>query len=167
MATAHAGRKSGRAKQWWGLAAWLLLCLLVSGLGGAVTASSVNDWYTTLHKPPFNPPDWVFAPVWSALYLMMAVAAWRVWRLPASRLRTRGLQVFGVQLALNLAWSFLFFGWQRMDLALLDILLLLGLIALNLRLFLQLDRPAGWLLLPYLGWVAFASVLNASLWWLN
>jgi tryptophan-rich sensory protein len=161
------GNRSAAAKQWWGLAAWVFLCLLVSALGGLVTASSVNDWYTTLHKPPFNPPDWVFAPVWTALYLMMAVAAWRVWRLPGSDLRSRGLWIFGAQLAVNLAWSFLFFGAQRIDLALLDIVLLLALIALNLRLFLQLDRPAGWLLLPYLAWVAFAALLNASLWRLN
>jgi len=161
------GGNAAGAKQWWGLAAWVFLCLLVSALGGLATASSVTDWYTTLNKPPFNPPDWVFAPVWTALYLMMAVAAWRVWRLPGSELRSRGLWLFGVQLVVNLAWSFLFFGWQRIELALFDILLLLVLIALNLRWFWQLDRVAGWLLLPYLAWVAFATLLNASLWWLN
>lgn len=150
-----------------GLVAFLFTCLVVSGIGGLVTASSVGDWYTTLNKPDFNPPNWVFAPVWTALYVLMAIAAWRVWRSAETAARHRALQVFGIQLALNLLWSVLFFGFQQIGLALAEILLLASAIAYCAVLFWRIERLAGWLLFPYLLWVSFAAALNLSLWLLN
>jgi len=169
-----------RARDLAGLAAFVLLCLGVSALGAWVTATSVGGWYQGLAKPAFNPPDWVFAPVWTALYLMIAVAGWRVWRRRGTT-SARGvtsahsgttsahcaLGVYALQLALNLAWSFIFFGAQAIGIALAEIALLLGAIVVNLRLFWRIDRAAGLLLAPYALWVAFAAVLNAALWRLN
>ena len=111
-----------------GLIVLLLLCLLVGGIGGAITATSVDSWYQTLQKPAFNPPDWLFAPVWTSLYLMMAVAAWRVWRRVGLSAGWKALTVFFLQLGLNLLWSYLFFGMSRIDLALIEIIILLTVI---------------------------------------
>ena len=154
-------------RDWLALALFVVLCLGVSGIGGAVTATSVGGWYQTLEKPAFNPPDWLFAPVWTVLYLMMAVAAWRVWRAPASPARRAALLAFAVQLALNLAWSFLFFGWRWIGGALVEIVVLLAAIAVTTGLFRRVDRAAGLLFVPYLLWVAYATALNAALWLLN
>ena len=143
------------------------MCLAVSGIGGAITATSVDTWYQALEKPPFNPPDWVFAPVWIALYVLMAIAAWRVWRLRSSEVTGKALAVFAVQLGLNLSWSFLFFGLQRIDLALVEIVILLWAIITNTIMFWRIVRLAGLLLVPYAAWVTYATVLNASLWLLN
>jgi translocator protein len=150
-----------------GLVVFLALCLAVSGIGGAITATSVGTWYQALQKPPFNPPDWVFAPVWTTLYVLIAIAGWRVWRGARFEVRWIGLTVFAVQLALNLAWSFLFFGLQRVDLALVEIVILLLAIIANTILFWRIDRWAGAFFVPYVLWVAYATALNASLWWLN
>ena len=149
------------------LVAFLVLCLAVSGIGAAVTATSVGTWYQALHKPAFNPPDWIFAPVWTTLYILMAIAGWRVWRQAGFETGRKALTVFMVQLALNLAWSFIFFGQQRIGLALIEIAILLLVIIATTVLFWRIDRWAGVLFLPYVLWVAFATVLNASLWWLN
>lgn len=149
------------------LAVFLVLCLLVAAVGGAVTATSVGTWYAALAKPAFNPPDWIFGPVWTVLYLMIAVAGWRVWRWrerPGARL---ALGAWGVQLALNLGWSFLFFGARLIGAALVEIVVLLAAILATAALFWRIDRLAGWLLVPYLAWVGFATVLNAALWRLN
>jgi benzodiazapine receptor len=150
-----------------GLVAFLVLCLAVSGIGAAVTATSVGTWYQVLHKPAFNPPDWIFAPVWTTLYILMAIAGWRVWRRAGFETGRKALTVFVAQLALNLAWSFIFFGQQRIGLALIEIVILLLAIIATAVLFWRIDRWAGVLFLPYVLWVAFATVLNASLWWLN
>lgn len=150
-----------------GLAAFVFLCLLISGIGGAVTATSVDSWYQGLRKPSFNPPDWVFAPVWTTLYVLMAVAAWRVWRRGTTAARRLALTVFGVQLGFNLAWSIVFFGFRRIDLALAEIVILLIAILACAVLFWRVDRWAGRLLVPYALWVAFATALNVTLWRLN
>lgn len=157
--------KTGR--DLFGLFAFIILCLAVSGIGGAITATSVDTWYQALEKPPFNPPDWVFAPVWTALYILMGIAAWRVWRLRSFDVTGKAFAVFAVQLGLNLAWSFLFFGLQRIDLALVEIVLLLCAIIANTIMFWRIDRLAGLLFVPYAAWVTYATVLNASLWLLN
>jgi tryptophan-rich sensory protein len=156
-----------RRQDVFGLVTFLLACLVVSGIGGLVTATSVGGWYTTLDKPAFNPPNWVFAPVWTLLYLAMAIAAWRVWRSPPTVVRRRALGVFGLQLALNLLWSVMFFGFQQIGLALVDIFLLFSAIAYCSVLFWRVERLAGWLFVPYLLWVGFAGALNLSLWLLN
>ena len=150
-----------------GLIFFLLLCLAVASLGGAITATSVDTWYPTLDKPVFNPPDWVFAPVWTTLYILMAVAGWRVWRTPRTPARRNALLLFAVQLVLNLMWSLIFFGLQQVGMALVEIAILLLAIAVNTVVFWHLDRPAGALFVPYVLWVAYAAVLNLSLWVLN
>lgn len=149
------------------LAGFVLLCFAVAGIGGLATASGVETWYPTLVRPGFNPPDWIFGPVWTVLYLLMAIAAWRVWRRPSSRPRSVALAAFGLQLALNLAWSLLFFGLRSPGAALVEIFLLLGAIAATAYLFWRQERLAGLLFVPYLLWVAFATLLNASIWLLN
>ena len=150
-----------------GLVGFVGTCLLVSAIGGAITATSVGTWYQALQKPSFNPPDWVFAPVWTTLYVFMAIAGWRVWRSERTESRQKGLIVFAVQLGLNLAWSFLFFGLQRIGLALVEIVILLLAICANTILLWRVDRFAGALFVPYVLWVSFATVLNAALWRLN
>ena len=150
-----------------GLFAFIILCLAVSGGGGAITATSVDTWYQALEKPPFNPPDWLFAPVWTALYILMGIAAWRVWRLRSFEATRTAFAVFGVQLCLNLTWSFLFFGLQRIDLALLEIVILLVAIIANTIMFWRIERLAGLMFVPYAAWVTYATLLNASLWLLN
>ncbi len=143
------------------------LCLAVGALGGTWTAESVRTWYPTLAKPPINPPNWVFGPVWTVLYIAMGIAAWRVWRADGVFRARVALAAFGVQLALNLAWSFLFFGRHLIGAALIDILLLLAAIIGTLMLFARHDRIAAWLMVPYAAWVAYASVLNGWIWALN
>ena len=161
------GRRFRLSRDLLGLVGFVALCLLVSSIGGAITATSVGTWYQALQKPPFNPPDWVFAPVWATLYLFMAIAGWRVWRRAQSKLLWRALLVFAVQLGLNLAWSFLFFGLQRIDLAMVEIIILLFTIIANAFLFWRIDRLAGVLFAPYVLWVMYATALNVSLWLLN
>ena len=150
-----------------GLFVLVTLCLLVSAAGGAVTATSVDTWYKALAKPTFNPPDWVFAPVWTTLYFLMGVSGWRIWRRRASRATRGALALFGLQLFLNFAWSVLFFGFQRIDLALIDIVILFVAIVANMILFWRIERLATLLLVPYAAWVVFAIVLNVSIWLLN
>ena len=149
------------------LFAFIIICLIISGIGGAITASSVETWYQALEKPIFNPPDWVFAPVWTLLYIIMGIAAWRVWRLRSFEATGKALGVFALQLGFNLAWSFLFFGLQRIDLALVEIVILLVAIIVNAIMFWRIDRLAGLMLMPYIAWVTYATVLNATLWLLN
>lgn len=143
------------------------ICLGIGGLGGAVTASSVTEWYPTLNKPSFNPPNWVFGPVWTTLYAMMGIAAWRVWR-SADRDSARGpLAVFALQLAVNLGWSIAFFGLRDPGLAVAVILVLDLLVLATALMFRRIDGLAALLLVPYLAWIAFATVLNVAVWRLN
>ena len=150
-----------------GLVGFLGLCFAVSGIGGAITATSVGTWYQALSKPAFNPPDWLFAPVWTLLYLCMAVAGWRIWRRLGWRAGRTPLLVFGLQLLLNLGWSWLFFGQRLIGAALAEMLALLGAILATAVLFWRRDRLAGLLFVPYAGWVGYALLLNAALWRLN
>lgn len=150
-----------------GLAAFLAVCLAVAAAGGAITSTSVETWYPTLQKPAFNPPAWVFGPVWTTLYLMIGVAGWRVWRLRGFAGARAAMIVYALQLALNFGWSLIFFGQRMIGLAFLELLVLLGVILVNLALFWRIDRLAGGLLAPYAAWVAFAGVLNFSIWRLN
>lgn len=146
----------------------LALPFVAAGLGGWATAQGVGDWYPTLVKPSFNPPSWVFGPVWTFLYLLMGVALFLVWEKGTSTPAVRmALGLFGVQLLLNILWSFLFFGARQLGWAFVEILFLWLAIAGTLALFLRLSQPAAWLLTPYLAWVTFAAVLNYSIWALN
>jgi len=146
---------------------FLALGMAVSAAGGALTATSIATWYPTLTKPSFNPPNWIFGPVWSLLYLMMAVAAWRVWRRAGWRDGGQSLALYVVQLLINLGWSALFFGLQRPDLALIDCLLLLILIVLTAISFWRHDNWAALLMVPYAAWVGFACLLNSAIVALN
>lgn len=156
------------SRQWIVLAGFVAICLLTGALGGWVTSQSVVEWYPTLNKPAWNPPAWVFAPVWTTLYVMMSVAAWLVWkktpRGPGVRL---ALVLFFVQLALNCLWSFLFFGARSPGWALVDIVALLAALAATTAAFSNQSRLAGALMLPYLAWVSFAAFLNFTIWQLN
>lgn len=157
----------GTGKDLLALALFVGICLGVGGLGGAVTATSVTEWYPTLNKPSFNPPNWVFGPVWTALYVMMGVAAWRVWR-AADRDTARGpLALFALQLAVNLGWSVAFFGLRNLGLAVAVIIVLDLLVLATALMFRRVDRFAEWLLIPYLAWIAFATILNIAVWRLN
>ena len=160
-------RNNSRAKYAPGLLAFLVACFAVSGYGGLISASSVGTWYPTLAKPPFNPPDWLFAPVWTALYLIMAIAGWRVWRRIGWRAGGTALLLFTAQLAFNLGWSGVFSGLRMSGPALAVIFLLLAIIAVTTRLFRAADRLAGFLFLPYLASVGFATMLNTAIWVLN
>lgn len=158
---------STRRRDTVGFIAFLAPCLAVSAIGGAVTATSVGTWYQVLAKPAFNPPDWIFAPVWTGLFFMMALAGWRVWRRDGLREARAALTLFALQLALNLGWSILFFGLRSIGAALVEIIVLLLAILATTVVFWRRDRLAGMLFIPYAGWVAFAAVLNTRLWQLN
>lgn len=156
-------------------AGWQLLCLLglvalcIGGgvLGAVITADSVRNWYPTLDKPSWTPPSWLFGPAWTVLYGMMAVAAWLVWRdagWPAAR---GALALFGVQLALNFAWSPLFFGLRNPGLAFAEILVLWVAIAATLIGFWRHSSVAALLMAPYLAWTTFAALLNFAIWRMN
>jgi translocator protein len=155
---------SNEVKRWWVLAGLVALCLGVGAIGGAVTAPAVLEWYPTLNKPSWNPPSWLFAPVWTVLYVMMAVAAWLVWKTGNSR---AALTLWGGQLALNLAWSILFFGARAPGLALIEIFVMWLSIAATIFLFAQKSKVAAYLMVPYLCWVSFAAALNAAIVMLN
>jgi benzodiazapine receptor len=146
----------------------VVLPLAVGGLSGYATAQGVRSWYPTLVKPFFNPPAWIFGPVWTALYILMGVAAFLVWRrgLEAEGVKA-GLTLFLAQLALNGLWSILFFGIHSPGLAFVEILVLWIAIAATIRAFGRVSAAAAWLLAPYLAWVSFATILTGSIWWLN
>lgn len=150
-----------------GCAALAVLCFAVAGIGGAITAPQIGSWHAHLNKPSFNPPNAVFGPVWTVLYLLMAIAAGLVWLRRNRPGAGMALALFLVQLALNLAWTFLFFGAHRLDLASYEIVLLVVAIAAALMAFLRVSPVAALLLVPYLAWTAFASVLCWNFWHLN
>ena len=151
---------------WAAFAGWMALCALAGAIG-AVASAQAKDFYGTLAQPPWAPPAAVFGPVWTLLYISMAVAAWLVWR-ERGWARARGaLGLFVLQLALNSLWSWLFFAWHRGALAFLDIVVLLALIVATVWSFARIRRLAAWLLVPYLAWVSFATLLNYSVWQRN
>jgi tryptophan-rich sensory protein len=146
----------------------ILPVLAAAILGSVATTPNIPVWYEGLEKPGFTPPNWVFAPVWTVLYLMMAYAAWRVMSVPADFPgRSAALAVFFVQLALNAAWSWAFFGFHSPLAGLIVIVALLAMILATIRLFWHLDRVAAWLLVPYALWVTYALALNFAVWRLN
>lgn len=139
--------------------------ILVLGGGTAIGLYTLpGEWYASLAKPAFNPPNWIFGPVWSILYVMIAVAGWRLW---TNHRKSGAMAVWWIALSFNFLWSPVFFGAQQLALALVIILILLALIFAFIRLARDKDRMAAWLLVPYAAWVSFAALLNASLWWLN
>ncbi|MDH3629419.1 MAG: tryptophan-rich sensory protein [Acidobacteriota bacterium] len=142
-------------------------CLLVGISGSLATASSIRDWYPFIEKPTWTPPDALFGPVWTVLYIMMGVSAWLVWRASTGTTRRTALLIFALQLGLNSLWSFIFFGFQQPGWAALEIVALWGAIVATMISFRRIRPMAAWLLLPYLLWVSFATALNISIWVLN
>jgi len=150
---------------------FFLILFALSGISSYITISEVQSWYKTLAKPSFNPPDWLFGPVWTILYAMIAVSGWLVWqKLSGSflqKIKTKEMKIYAAQIAANFLWSILFFGLHQIFAALVDVLVLLGLIAMNIAAFKPISKIAAWLLVPYFCWVAFASTLNLCIYILN
>jgi benzodiazapine receptor len=162
--------RADREPNLWLAAALAILPVVAASLiGSAVTVPQIPGWYAGLAKPPFNPPNWLFAPVWTTLFALMALAAFRTWRSPAGTAgRTQALRAYHVQFVLNVLWSCAFFGLNSPVSGLVVIALLLAAMIWTMRCFARLgDRLSVALFVPYLAWVSFASLLNASIWWLN
>lgn len=147
---------------------WVIISQAAGLIGSWFTMPAISGWYSELIKPSFNPPNWLFGPVWFTLYTMMGVAAFLVWEKGMKKKEVRlALTLFGIQLIFNSLWSFVFFGLQNLGLALVVIVILWLLILLLIKGFWTISRKAGWLLIPYILWVSYASLLNASIFLLN
>jgi tryptophan-rich sensory protein len=145
----------------------LILPIGLGSLAGIFTAKAIPEWFDTLAKPSFNPPSYLFGPVWTALYILMGISMFLIWNTPKTELRQKALVVFGVQLFFNFWWSILFFSFHAIFLALIDILIMWLLIIYMITLFKKIKPIAAYLQIPYLLWVTFATVLNFSIWYLN
>jgi tryptophan-rich sensory protein len=144
------------------------LPLVLGAFAGYFTAGSVNGWYNTINKPSFNPPNWIFAPVWTTLYVMMGIAFYIVWiKVEQNKIKTKAIIFYFIQLILNFCWSVIFFYAAEPGWAFIEILLLWSMIAATIIKFAKISKPAAWLMAPYIVWVSFAAVLNFSIWWLN
>ncbi|HEX2948946.1 MAG TPA: TspO/MBR family protein [Armatimonadota bacterium] len=156
-----------RTRQILVLILFLLICYAVAGIGSLFTTSTMGQsgWYATLPKPSWNPPNWVFGPVWTVLYTLIAIAGWLVWKTRGSvRAAAMPLALFTIQIILNGAWTIIFFGQHMPGIAFLDIVILWVFILLTMVVFWRIRPLAGWLFLPYLLWVTYASTLNYAIW---
>jgi tryptophan-rich sensory protein len=149
----------------------LVLCILVplsvGAISGIATSRGVNGWYKTIHKPSFNPPNYLFAPVWTALYILMGISFYIILQTPHIKSKKYALSVFFIQLLLNSAWSFLFFKYHLIEVAFIEIIIIWISIICMILAFYKINKTAAYLQLPYLLWVSFASILNGAIWWLN
>ena len=152
---------------WYKLIISIIGCEAAGLIGGIFTAKSVKSWFLTINKPSFNPPSWIFGPVWTALYFLMGISVYIIWRKSDTQNVKMALAVFIVQLLLNTLWSFIFFGNQNPQLAFFEILLLWVFILACIIVFFPISQTASYLLVPYILWVSFAAVLNYSIWKLN
>ena len=153
---------------WWYLIPAILIPQVIGNLGAIYTIPNINTWYAALTKPAFNTPNFIFGPVWFTLYTLMGIAIFLIWRSKGSRQEHREAnQIFIMQLVLNLGWSVVFFGMQEIFWALIIILILLAAVITNIIYFYRLNQAAAWLLVPYLMWGSFATVLNFAIWQLN
>ncbi|HEX4876789.1 MAG TPA: TspO/MBR family protein [Chitinophagaceae bacterium] len=142
--------------------------LIVGGASGFFTVSGVESWYQTINKPSWNPPNWIFGPVWTSLYVMMGIALFLVWKEDTSaELKKIAIALFVVQMVLNFFWSLIFFSQQQIGWALVEIIALWVFILLTIFAFAQVNKVAAWLLVPYISWVSFATILNYTIWKLN
>ena len=157
----------GTARSALALLAFVAACFGAALVGSTFTTPSVPEWYGSLVKPSFTPPNWLFGPVWSMLYLAMAIAGWLVWRRQRESSTTLPLALFGGQLVLNVLWSILFFGLQAPGIALVEILTLWAAIFATRLSFWRISTIAGWLFVPYLTWVSFATIMNFEICRLN
>lgn len=149
------------------LAFFIAVCFLAAAIGSRLGDAGPSNWYASLRKPSGTPPGWVFAPVWTVLYLCMAIAAWLVWQSAGWQGGSQALILWSAQLAVNVVWTWLFFGLHRPEWALADVIILWILILLTMLAFQPISTAAAWLLVPYLLWVAYAARLNYLLWRLN
>ena len=149
------------------LLASIIICEMAGVLGSIFTTSQIKGWYKTLEKPPFNPPNWIFAPVWTILFVLMGISLWLIWIEEIKISKKKAIIIFAGQLVLNILWSFMFFGLNSPVLGFLIIVPLWIAIFLTIKEFYKISKVASYLLVPYILWVSFASVLNASIWFLN
>ena len=145
----------------------ILLTLSVGAIAGMFTSQAVPTWYATLNRPSFNPPNWVFGPVWTSLYILLGISFFLIWKENPSKKRNLAIKVFSIQMLLNFAWSFIFFYFNLIGAALIEIILLWISIALMIYLFYKIKPFAAYLNIPYLLWVSFATILNAGYYFLN
>lgn len=146
----------------------VLIPFIFAGLGGLITVKSVNTWYTTIQKPSFNPPNWLFGPVWSTLFLLIGISSYLIWRKREQIAHfPRTVAIYFIQLILNLGWSFLFFYSHLIGAALIEIIALLISIIVNAIVFYMIDKTAGLLFIPYFLWVSFAAFLTYNIFILN
>lgn len=145
----------------------VVICYAAAAVGGFATANAVSGWYATVNKPSFNPPNWLFGPVWSLLYTMMAIALWGVWKQEMSSAVSTAMIWFFIQLVLNSLWSFAFFYFESPAAGLFVIIPLWIAILITILKFWPIASWTAYLLIPYLLWVSFATLLNAAIWWLN
>ena len=146
----------------------ILIPLVVGFTSSFFTASGVSTWFQTIEKPSWNPPNWVFAPVWTSLYILMGISLFLIWKNKFDQQKKRtALILFAFQLLLNFLWSFIFFGQHQIGWALADIVILWLALLATIFAFAPLNRTAAWLLVPYISWVSFAALLNFSIWTLN
>jgi benzodiazapine receptor len=167
MATGQEARPKARSRPALALVGWLALCFAVAAVSSLFSAHSISTWYAGLVKPPLNPPNAAFGPVWTILYAMMAVSVWIVWKTRPSPCRYRGLRLFFAQLGLNFLWPWIFFDTHQLLTAFADIVVLWIAILLTILTFRKMSKTAAWLLAPYLAWVTFAAYLNFAIWRLN
>lgn len=161
------GRTGSRGRSLLMLLAFVILVAVASATASSVTLPQIGGWYAGLEKPWFNPPNWLFGPVWTALYAMMAIAGWLVWRERGLNGARGALALFGLQLALNILWSLIFFGLESPGAAFIEITALWAAVGATTVAFRRIKPLAGWLFVPYLLWVSYAAVLNCAVWWLN
>ncbi len=145
----------------------IVLTLSIGAISGIATASGINNWYVTLNKPVFNPPNYLFGPVWTVLYILMGVSFYLILQSKNAILKNRAITIFFIQLFLNFSWSFLFFKFQLVGITFIEIIILWVSIIIMIVAFYKINKVASWLQIPYLLWVSFASVLNGSIWILN
>jgi translocator protein len=145
----------------------ILLPLVIGGLSGIVTSANIPTWYASINKPWFNPPNWIFGPVWTTLYILMGIASYIIYTSEISYHRMRSLLFYTIQLCLNFAWSFIFFGLKNPGIALIEIIFMWIFIYLTILQFGKISSIASWLMVPYITWVSFASILNFYIYILN
>lgn len=142
--------------------------LAVGATSGFFTVTGVDSWYQTIQKPSWNPPNWVFGPVWTTLYVLMGIALFLVWKSEAAdQLKKIAIGLFAVQLILNFFWSFIFFNQQQIGWAFAEIILMWVFILGTIFMFANINKAAAWLLVPYISWVSFAAILNYTIWKMN
>lgn len=146
----------------------ILIPVLTGAVAGFFTNGGVKGWYERANKPSFNPPGWIFGPVWTILYILMGIALYLVWKSDADRrIKSTAITFFGIQLLLNFCWSFIFFSAGELGWAFAEIIVLWIMILATILYFGKISKTAAWLLVPYIAWVSFASVLNYAIWQLN